>query len=443
MRQHHRSPNGEDTSRTDLDSWNEDLAEEGLSLLPAPEDQDNRPPSAIVRATDVSGVVLHDENDWVHVGHSLPRPEPSDLVQPLANARAPESLSEQQFLVNMRADQLARLWLREPTLTSNDVQVWCNKKGKWVSALSVAEVSREISHARTERVRMLSALTAARNSVTILPPKRSHHRPGCVGVPKSLAESAERLLAPPRIPVQSHHHWHKAKFGLVIAYFEDLVVRSIWMIRRPRVMNRLRAFIARQPRPQIGLFGTCVAVLLTVPLGIRHMHRVAAAHNLTTSNNHPTYRVTPILITAPPLPMPHEFIGQTAKPAESERAGLGTSKERQGDTHPVASKRARTTVLTRMSNGKPNGSASTKQGTFDATEARRAIDGVAARAVRECVDGSLYGNVTITFWPSGYGRDVRLQLAGDSFQRSCVAQLFGGIKMSSFLGAPVTIQKVP
>ncbi len=82
-----------------------------------------------------------------------------------------------------------------------------------------------------------------------------------------------------------------------------------------------------------------------------------------------------------------------------------------------------------------------KYGPFDPNVAERAISRAAARA-SECTDGDVYGNVAVTFWPSGYAQNVQMGLfTGDAIQRICITDLFRKIRIAPFAGAPVTTRK--
>jgi len=77
-----------------------------------------------------------------------------------------------QFQLSLRADQLAQLCAREPSLNPSNVFAWSARKGRWVAALTVPQVAEQVAKARIDRVRLWSMLCASRVSASAPPPRR-------------------------------------------------------------------------------------------------------------------------------------------------------------------------------------------------------------------------------------------------------------------------------
>lgn len=91
------------------------------------------------------------------------------------NTEAPEESNAEQsmtFRLSLRPEQLARLWLREPSLKPSNVLVWSEREQNWVPALKIPEVAAQITRARIESVRMWSVLCASRVSTGVTPPQK-------------------------------------------------------------------------------------------------------------------------------------------------------------------------------------------------------------------------------------------------------------------------------
>lgn len=99
-----------------------------------------------------------------------PKPIAAPSDSPTFAATAPLGDEAMPFQLSLRADQMARLWLREPTLNPNNVFAWSAEKGQWIPALKVPQVAMQITKTRIENVRRWSLPRESRKSGSIAPP---------------------------------------------------------------------------------------------------------------------------------------------------------------------------------------------------------------------------------------------------------------------------------
>ncbi len=160
MREHYRSPRAQGMAHDTRDTCTARVEEEAPSTTRAGQpveegqrsrnDEDAPTQSVVVKINSESGVDPRVKHYGI-VAANADLQLASNALASLAATTAPDSSPVMQFQVSLRADQLARLWLRESNLTSDNVFVWSSKKGQWVPALSNPEVSREITRARVEQ----------------------------------------------------------------------------------------------------------------------------------------------------------------------------------------------------------------------------------------------------------------------------------------------------
>ena len=347
-----------------------------------------------------------------------------------------------QFQVSLRADQLARLWLREPSLTSDSVYAWSSKKGQWIPALSIADVATEITRARVDRMRMLTLLGAAGKSVSVLPPWQTRHQrrqltsdPNAGGplrlpaLPAAVPATAAAAIGG-RLAADSRTH-----YSPLVAFAE--ASESLWRLSRRWMANAKRyaeealtlKSAPRRPPSRWTLIGGYAVVILLAPLGW-----FETQHNPGVSKSHP------LGAKASQAPQSWVSVAALVPIHESREAVSNWRVLRHADPEsPPRAAAARAPVEAKHNPTKP---ISIKLESFDPSAAGRAIDSAAARA-SECADGEVYGSVLVTFLPSGYVQDAKVVLfTGDAAQRTCMASRFRGVRIAPFSGGtPVMARK--
>ena len=339
------------------------------------------------------------------------------------------SAQEVQFQLTLRPDQLARLWLREPSLNPNNVHAWSKKQGKWIPALRVPEVAAQISKARIQSIQMWSALCASRTSATIAAPLRS--RTALRQLPDVGPIPSNRLLPAPSLS------------------FDENAIRSVTEKSAARSRSRWQQW-ARAGRAVRSLLASLLDELHYLKLRIsrrakRHAYALALLTYLSIS-------LVTLAIVVSRLVGKHEHghkLSSTSIPARtnvahfnpvkiSAKPALVAADRTFAAITPVATPQPQEENL--RGSIKKNLSAR-PMARFDNAAAIHVIDRAVTRA-RECVEGDIYGKLAITFFPSGYVQNLDfVQFSGDPTQRVCIETLLAQLRVSPFIGGPVTVQK--
>lgn len=339
------------------------------------------------------------------------------------------------FQVSLSAEQLARLWLREATLNSSNVLAWSSKKGQWVPALSLPEVTREITRARVDRMRMLTVLDAARNSVSVPPPSGARHSSHELLPHAAVATIA--TIEPPSVRIRRKPKAISIITGSTLKFAAADCRKAVLNAGAQLLVSARESMPSlRLPRLRWVVVGSCVAIVTMVPLGIRHIGR-SVAHAGAPS-------VSLVRGSAPSRGVVQQLTpaSMTLRPGD-EKTASSVNESAEGSTNtPTESPIKKSVVVPAGAADKsPRTQVPAKLGPFNSDVATLAINRATARA-RECTNSEAYGNVQMTFWPSGYARDVQLKaFTGDSAQGRCVTALFRGVRVAPFAGAPVTARK--
>ncbi len=314
-----------------------------------------------------------------------------------------------QFQLSLSADQLARLWLREPNLNPSNVYAWSGKKGQWVAALSVPEVADQIARARIESVKMWSVLCASRISATMLPPpQRSQQLSGRIAPENQLPSPRASRLLPQSFDIAQQHT-------------EDAAIPiALYRARGQRLLRGHAFRKASWAGVSIAAIAALVVVAWLSNNGKLTQTTIDPWITESTGKNQSNLNIAtlfPMLIAAQ---------------SNSTQAGDVTTAI-DPPLNPV-------TLPTRIDLPKKTTPVSIIPH-FDAGIAERAIDKSTARA-QDCADGDIYGKLVVTFYSSGYVQNVDfVQFSGDGIQRNCVADLVGKLRISPFAGGPVMISK--
>jgi len=343
-----------------------------------------------------------------------------------------------QFQLSLSADQLARLWLREPNLNPSNVYAWSRKKGQWVAALSVPEVADHIARARIESVKMWSVLCASRISATMPPPpQHSRQLSGRIA-------PGNQLSSPPRSRILSQ------SLDIAQQRTEELgpQLKSFPLLSRSRSVH-LRNSIQRlvvEAGFQIDFYRTRARRLLR-----RHAFRMASRAGVSLA-------AIAALVVVAWLSNKGNRTQKILEPWIAESPGRSQSNLNTSSLFPMfIDAQSNSTKVgdvmtaidpplnpatppTRIDLPKKTTPASVMPH-FDAGIAERAIDKSTARA-QDCTDGDIYGKLVVTFYSSGYVQNVDfVQFSGDGNQRNCVADLVGKLRISPFTGGPVMVRK--
>jgi hypothetical protein len=340
-----------------------------------------------------------------------------------------------QFQLSLSADELARLWLREPNLNPSNVYAWSGKRGQWVPALSVPEVADQIVRARIEGVKKWSVLCASRISATIAPPPQlSRQLSGGIPTENQLSSRRGSRLLPQSFNIVHHRteelepqiktfaHWRYSRSERLRSSIRKQVVGAGFQIDFYR--TRARRYLRRHVFRMASWTGVSIAAVVVVAWLSHNGRRMQTIleHSIAgkpgrTQNTQNVANSLPTFIVAQPSAPKVDDVMTTIDPPLNSR-----------------------TLPTLADLPKKPTAASVMQH-FDAGTAERAIEKSTARA-QDCTDGDIYGKLVVTFFSSSYVQNVDfIQFSGDGIQRNCVADLVGKLRITPFSGGPVMVRK--
>ncbi len=343
-----------------------------------------------------------------------------------------------QFQLSLCADELARLWLREPNLNPSNVYAWSSKRGQWVPALSVPEVADQIARARIESVKMWSALCASRISATLPPPPQlSRQLSGRIPTENQLSSPRGSLLLPQSFDtarqtikelgpqLKPSARWRHSRSQSLRNSIQRLVVGAGFQIDFYR--TRARRLLRRHSVRIASWTGVSLATIAAIVVVTWLSHSGKRTQNILGDSIADNAGRTPSNLSVATL-FP-EYITAHSNATQVEKIMTSIGPQLNPETAPTRTDLSRRTVPASVM---PH---------FDAGLAERAIEKTTARA-QDCTDGDIYGKLIVTFFSSGYVQNVNfVQFSGDGIQRNCVADIVGKLRISPFTGGPVMVRK--
>ncbi len=374
-------------------------------------------------------------------------PPPSANGRPMRNWRVK---------LNLRTDQLTRLWTRE--LGSRNVEVWSEELGEWVPLVVIPELRESIASA-SERAPARSKKPPREPSLPPPPRMPSFGAPalrpqGNADTPRHRPRTELPPPAPLSLPTEVKSEAPRAEPGASPP--SPLVGERQTSANLDRMPNQastkatsesLAPLTAPSLPPSAFPPPLPKVASLTQP-GLERMAYVLfgvalCLWALVAINRPFQSRETTQIFTAPPIPVlsharlattpstePESILRVDDLPENGARRGAASAREApRGAASKVnmAARHAETTNTT--ASGLNLGMA-------------RAALASAARRAQSCGKSAISGRVQVTFAPSGFVTQVSLLgVQGVEVNRGCVERAFREMRVNPYPGAPVSVKK--
>jgi len=301
-----------------------------------------------------------------------------------------------QFQLCLRPEQLARLWLREPSLKPTNVFAWSEVEQQWVPALKVPEIAAHLTRARIESVRMWSVLCASQTPTN------------APGAPRKTRFSLRRFSA----VMQRHFYISRTRTG-------EMEAAAI-------ARTRVRAETHVGPK---SIIGRSVASLMNWVAWLSNCALRQVKRNMSLVSLFLYFSISSLasgIVVARLVGMQRH--GAITANMESVVPFTARPDSEIHAANPGFEQRDTATTLARSQS-------------FNASAAEVAVN-EALRNAKACSLRNVHGKLALTFASNGRAEHVTFTLfSGNSNQRGCLSQYLGQIALEPFTGGPATVQR--